>query len=45
MLTNLEKQKIQENIRQNSHEVYILSLDEIDHVIQQRVKSNNLKVQ
>lgn len=39
MLTEAEKEMIKNEMNANQHEVYILSLDEMDYIIQQNVKS------
>lgn len=43
MLTEAEKKEIRQTINNNKHEVFILSLEEMDHVIQNNARGNNIK--
>jgi len=43
MLTALDKENARMMIKQNQHEVYILSLEEMDCVIEKGVKGNIIK--
>lgn len=45
MLSVSEKSTIKHNINKNNHEVFILSLDEMDYVIQKSLKTVNSKTQ
>ena len=39
MLTEQDKKALKQTIQSNQHEIYILSIEEIDHVIQKSVKA------
>ncbi len=43
MLSKEEKGSLRKNINKTNQEIYILSLDEMNHVINKKVKGNNLK--
>lgn len=43
VLSKEEKITFSNNIKANSTEVYILSLEEMDHVIKSNIKGNNIK--
>ena len=45
MLSETEKTEIRKTINNNSHEVFILSIEEMDHVIQNNVQGKNIKEQ
>jgi len=43
MIPAAEKQKLKKQIKSNHHEVYILSLEEMDHVVQKTAKTPSSK--